>query len=199
MAPLALALRHPLPARGAAVGLDLVDTREEESKAKSPASASTTSTMLDPDRKPHRLSYDFEVSTPTASRSNSRDRLELDFEKDADWRLDTNLTLLSDEFYLRGFRSGGSSKHQSQVPDNTIGLFRNDGNSLLIHLRPLSGKRLLPHRHAEPGNRLDQAFANLSSAPQSSTKARLHSPSVAYKAADTTRRNIIEPLLEQPD
>ncbi|NJR43079.1 MAG: hypothetical protein HC767_10880, partial [Akkermansiaceae bacterium] len=56
-------------------------------------------------------------------------RLELDFPDDADWRVDANMTLLSDQHYLEDFQT--DDYRINPAPDNTLGIYRQDEASLL--------------------------------------------------------------------
>lgn len=110
----------------------------------------------------------------------------------ADWRLDTNLTWLSDEHYLEDFET--KTYRVDPAPDNTIGLYRRDDQSLLsLYMR----FRINDFYRADtrlPEISFDQARAPLFGLPL------LHEggTSLGYigeKAADPTRRALIDPLL----
>ena len=55
--------------------------------------------------------------------------MNLDFPDDADWRIDSNLTLLSDQYYLEDFEI--ANYRTDPAPDNTLGIYRRDDDSLL--------------------------------------------------------------------
>jgi LPS-assembly protein len=112
--------------RGVGVGLDLVDTRLGDS---------TEITGLS-------LYYLYDLSPDTSTTGIPRgdvdpnrykielkDRREFDFADDAEWRLDSNLNLLSDEYYLEDYDV--ANFRTDPAPDNTLGLFRRDDHSLL--------------------------------------------------------------------
>ncbi len=61
-----------------------------------------------------------------------RNRWEFDFPDDADWRLDANLTVLSDQYYLQDFLP--NQFRTDPRPDNTLALYRRDDDSLLTVL-----------------------------------------------------------------
>ncbi|RYZ64192.1 MAG: LPS-assembly protein LptD [Proteobacteria bacterium] len=64
-------------------------------------------------------------------------RVPLELEKDAEWRVDANLNILSDNYYLEDFNP--DLFRNDPNPDNTIGLFRRDDGtlfSLFTRLRP---------------------------------------------------------------
>ncbi len=58
-----------------------------------------------------------------------KNRWTADFPDDADWRLDANLTVLSDRYYLQDFDP--LIFRTDPAPDSTIGIFRRDDESLL--------------------------------------------------------------------
>jgi LPS-assembly protein len=112
--------------RGVGVGLDLVDTRLSDRSEVTGLSlyylydlSPDTSTTGIPrgDVDPERFKIEF------------KDRRELDFSDGAEWRLDTNLNLLSDQYYLEDYDV--ANYRTDPAPDNTIGLFRRDDHSLL--------------------------------------------------------------------
>ncbi len=112
--------------RGAAVGLDLVDTREEE---KDEITGLSLYYLYDLDPN------DTRTGVPRFSTDENRYKIELknrwepEIEPGADWRLDTNLTLLSDEYYLEDLEP---SRYRSDpFPDNTVGIYRRDDKTLL--------------------------------------------------------------------
>lgn len=112
--------------RGAAIGLDLLDTRLDDNPAM---------TGLE-----FYYAYDFE---PDISRSgiprgivnedrwrlNFRHRFDFDWEQDADWSARFNISKLSDRYFLEDYDP--ETYRIDPEPDNTIGLFRQDDSSLL--------------------------------------------------------------------
>ena len=112
--------------RGVAAGVDLVDTREADKSEISGLSlyylndlAPETTTTGIPRGDVSENRYRVEL----------KHRRELDFPDDADWRIDSNLTLLSDQYYLEDF---DVVRYQTNpAPDNTLGIYRRDEGSLL--------------------------------------------------------------------
>ncbi len=120
-------------------------------------------------------------------------RLKLDFPDDADWRIDSNLTLLSDQYYLQDFDT--KLYRTDPAPDNTLGLYRRDEGSLLS----LYGRfRINDFYRADtrsPEVAFDQVRAPLFGLPI------LHEGSTSFgiigeQAADPARDTIINPLLQ---
>lgn len=176
--------------RGLAVGLDLVDTREEEAEEITGLSLYYLNDF-DP--------YETRNGLPRNGVGDNRYQLQLkhrkalDFEENADWRLDTNLTVLSDGFYLEDFAP--DIYRTNPVPDNTIGLYRRDDESLLS----IFGRFRLNDFHRtdtqSPEIAFDQARRPLFGSPI------LHEGQTSFsfrgvEAADITRRSILDPLLD---
>lgn len=120
-------------------------------------------------------------------------RLKLDFERDAKWQLDSNLTLLSDQYYLEDFDP--AVYRTDPAPDNTLGLYRQDDHSLLS----LYGRfRLNDFYRADtrsPEIAFDRVRAPLFDSPV------LHEGNLSFavigeKAADLAQDTIINPLLQ---
>lgn len=178
--------------RGAAVGLDLVDTREENDAAITGLSF-YYAYDLDP--------TDSRTGLPRPSVDPNRFQLQLkhrkifDFENAADWRLDTNLTLLSDRYYLEDFEPRTYRNNPS--PDNTIGLFRRDEDSLLSIFGRFRVNDFYRTDTQYPEIALDQVRKPLFGSPI------LHEGQTSFsirgvEVADVTRRNILNPLLTLP-
>ena len=176
--------------RGAAVGVDLVDTREEDRDEITGLSFYFLND-LDPGESRNGL--------PRSGVDDNRyqiqfkNRYGLDFENDADWRLDTNLTLLSDQYYLEDFAPG--IYRTDPAPDNTIGIYRRDDTSLLS----LFGRfRLNDFYRADtqgPEIAFDQVRRPFFGSPL------LHEGQTSFsirgvEAADLVRRNTLNPLLD---
>lgn len=121
-------------------------------------------------------------------------RFELDSPKDGgDWRIDANLTYLSDTHYLEDFET--SDYRKDPAPDNVIGLYRRDDASLLsLYLR----FRINDFYRADtrlPEIAYDKARAPLFGTPilhEGSTSVGL----IGEQAADPTRGSILDPLLK---
>jgi LPS-assembly protein len=176
--------------RGFGVGLDLIDTRQENQEEISGFSLYYLSDF-DPRESRNGLPR-FGVDA-NRYQLQLKHRKELDFENDADWRLDTNLTLLSDQYYLEDFAP--DIYRTNPAPDNTLGLYRRDDESLLS----VFGRfRLNDFYRADtqgPEIAFDQARRPLFGSPihhegQTSFSFR------GVEAADLTRRNILNPLLD---
>ena len=120
--------------RGAAVGVDLIDRRQEDN----------------PNMKGLSLYYAYDID-PSISRTGlprpvlNNDRWEaslqyripLSLEGGDKWRADYNLNALSDNYYLEDFDPKAFQTDPN--PDNTLGLFRQDESSLfgvLARVRP---------------------------------------------------------------
>ena len=112
--------------RGVAAGVDLVDTRVPNQDEISGLSfyylndvAPETSTTGLPRGEVSSDRYSVEL----------KHRRELDFPDDADWRIESNITLLSDQYYLEDFDL--DQYRTNYAPDNTLGIYRRDEDSLL--------------------------------------------------------------------
>jgi LPS-assembly protein len=178
--------------RGLAVGLDLIDTREENPEEISGLSLYYLND-LDPGESRNgqpRFGIDanrFELQL--------KHRKVLDFEKDADWRLDTNLTLLSDQYYLEDFAP--DVYRTNPAPDNTIGLYRRSDESLLSIFGRFRLNDFYRADTQSPEIAFDQVRRPLFGSPI------LHEGQTSFsfrgvEAADLTRRNILRPLLTLP-
>lgn len=112
--------------RGVAAGVDLVDTRVENQEEISGLSfyylsdiAPETSTTGLPRGDVSADRYRVELKA----------RHELDFADDAHWRVDSNISLLSDQYYLQDFDI--PQYRTNYAPDNTLAMYRRDEDSLL--------------------------------------------------------------------
>ncbi|MEN9974586.1 MAG: assembly protein LptD, partial [Verrucomicrobiota bacterium] len=112
--------------RGIGTGLDLVDKRSNESDeitglslaylydlAPETTRAGVPRGIVDPDRFSAELKY----------------RITPDWPGGGDWRIDSNLTLLSDAHFLEDFKI--AEYRTNPAPDNTLGIYRRDEGSLL--------------------------------------------------------------------
>ncbi len=86
--------------RGVGMGLDLSDTRQED---RSEITGLSLYYLNDLDPSESRNGIPRNFVDESRYKVQLKDRREFDWEQDADWRLDTNLTLLSDQFYLEDF------------------------------------------------------------------------------------------------
>ncbi|MES2921440.1 MAG: LPS assembly protein LptD [Verrucomicrobiota bacterium] len=120
-------------------------------------------------------------------------RLERDFPDDADWRLDSNLNLLSDQYYLQDYDT--KLYRTDPAPDNTLGIYRRDEGSLLSLYGRFRLNDFYRTDTRSPEVALDQARAPLFGLPI------LHEGQSSFgiigeQAADPARDSIINPLLE---
>ena len=178
--------------RGAAFGLDLVDTRQKYKQEISGLSFYYTND-LDPENS--------RTGIPRSSVNANRlelalkTRYELDLEQDAKWRLDTNLNYLSDQYYLEDFDP--SIYRTNPAPDNTIGIFRKDDDSLLSIFGRFRVNDFYRTDTQSPEIALDQVSKPVFGSPI------LHEGQTSFSvrgvaAADITERNILNPLLSLP-
>ncbi len=112
--------------RGVAVGVDLVDTRMENTEEISGLGLYYLHD-LDPNESRNGVSRD--NVDPERFGAELKHRIEFDFPDDADWRIDSNFSWLSDEYYLQDFEP--ERYRSNPAPDNTIGIFRRSDESLL--------------------------------------------------------------------
>lgn len=178
--------------RGIALGVDLVDTRQENPNEISGFSAYH---LYDLDRLESRTGQRRFQIDQNRFQLQLKDRRRFDLEADADWRLDTNLTLLSDQYYLEDFDP--SSYRVNPAPDNTLGVFRRSDDSLLSVFGRFRFNDFYRVDTQSPEIALDQARSSLFGSPilhegQNSFSIR------GVEAADFTRRNILDPLITLP-
>lgn len=178
--------------RGVAVGLDLVDTREEND---SEITGLSLYYLNDADPGESRNGLPRIGVDSNRFKAQLKHRIEFDIEEDADWRLETNLTLLSDQHYLEDFEP--QTFRFNPAPDNTIGIFRNDGDSLLSIFGRFRVNDFYRADTQSPEIALDQTRKPLFGSPL------LHEGQTSFsvrgvEAADLTRRNVLDPLLTLP-
>jgi len=118
-------------------------------------------------------------------------RITPDLPDDAHWRIDSNLTLLSDRYYLEDFQP--ARFHTDPAPDNTLGVYRRDDNSLLSIYTRL---RLNDFYRAD--TRLPEVAYDMARAPLFGLPI-LHEGNaslgfIGEKADDITQSSIIKPL-----
>ena len=124
--------------RGIGTGVDLVDTRVENSEEITGLSFYYLNDLAPDTRR---------SGVPRGFVNEDRYRVELkyrvspDFPDDAEWRIDSNLTLLSDRHYLEDF----DPQDYRVDPERRLAP---------LALRPFPHQRLLPGGHAPAGNRL---------------------------------------------
>jgi LPS-assembly protein len=179
--------------RGVGVGLDLVDTRSEINSG-----LGGLGLYFLHDRNPEfrRAGLPRLPISPERYRAELKHRLPLDFGGDASWYLDTNLTRLSDQYYLEDF---DPARYRSDpAPDNTIGLYRRGERSLASLFT-----RLRVNDYYRADTRLPMAAFDLARGPLPGGLPILHEGTaslgvIGIQTGDITRRNIIEPLLALP-
>jgi len=174
--------------RGLGAGVDFVDTRVENTEEISGLSFYYLND-LDPSAR--------RSGVPRGFVNEDRYQIELkhrfipDMPDDADWRIDSNLTYLSDTHYLEDFDI--DHYRTNPAPDNTLGIYRRDDASLLSLYTRL---RLNDFYRADtrlPEVAFDQARAPFFGLPL------LHEGSTSFgiigeEAADPTRNAVINPL-----
>lgn len=121
-----------------------------------------------------------------------KDRFTADFHDGADWRLDTNLTWLSDRYYLEDFDM--VRYRTDPAPDNTVGIFRRDDRSLLSLYARFRINDFYRSDTRLPEVSYDQARAPFFGLPilhEGSTSVGL----IGEQAPDVTRNAILNPLM----
>jgi LPS-assembly protein len=176
--------------RGVGVGVDLVDQRVENAEEVSGLSfyylddlAPETSTT----------GVDRGIVDPERYKVELKHRLNLDFPDDAQWRLDSNLTLLSDQYYLEDYDI--DVYRSDPAPDNTLGLYRKNDDSLLSIYGRFRINDFYRADTRSPEVAFDRVRAPLFDSPV------LHEGNMSFgiigeKAADLATNTIINPLLQ---
>ncbi len=176
--------------RGAAVGLDLVDSRTDHRGEFSGFSSEYINDMS-PD-----------VSRSGAPRSGvdaSRYRLQFKHrwaepwkESDADWRIDTNLTLLSDRHYLEDFDL--DTYRRDPIPDQTVGLYRRNDESLFSLLTRVRLNDFFRGDTRSPELSYDRARARLWDTPIQH-EGTISAGWIGERAPDLMAGMIVDPLM----
>ncbi len=177
--------------RGLGTGVDLLDTRLENQDELTGLSLYYL--------------YDFAPDTersgvPRGFVDENRYRVQLkhrifpDFpDPDGDWRIDSNLSLLSDEHYLEDF--GTVEYRTDPFPDNTLGIYRRDDQSLLSIFARFRINDFYRTDTRLPAVAFDQARAPLFGLPILH-EGRTSLEVIGEQAADPTRKGILNPLLQ---
>jgi LPS-assembly protein len=178
-----------LTSRGVGSGVDLVDKRMENSEEITGFSAYYLNDLA-PDTKRSGVPRGF--VNEDRYQFGLKHRMALDFPAEGEWRLDTNLTWLSDEYYLEDFNP--TVYRTNPAPDNTIGIYRRDDQSLLSLYARLRINDFYRTDTRLPEVAFDQARAPLFGLPL------LHEGTSSFgiigeQAADPTRNAILNPLL----
>ena len=175
--------------RGVGTGVDFFDTRVEDPDIITGLKLYYTHD-LDPEIS--RSGLPRGNVDPDRYTAELKHRFEPDFPDDAQWQLDTNLTLLSDRYYLEDFET--ARFRTDPTPDNTIGLYRRDDDSLLSLYTRL---RLNDFYRAD--TRLPEVAFDQSSRPVFGLPV-LHEGSttlgfIGEKAPDGLQSAIVDPLM----
>jgi len=122
-------------------------------------------------------------------------RVPFDLSDDAEWRVDFDLTKLSDQYYLEDFEP--QVQRRNPYPDNTIGVYRNDGRSLASIVARVRVNDFYRSDERLPEIAFDQARAPLFDWPV------LHEGTTSLgwlseQTSDPTRNAVIRPLLTLP-
>lgn len=128
---------------------------------------------------------------PERYRVELKHRIKPDFSDHADWRIDSNLTLLSDRYYLEDFEP--DRYRFDPEPDNTLGIYRRTDSSLLSLYMRFQLNDFYRADTRLPEITYDRARAPLFGLPL------LHEGSTSFgligeEAADVTQSAIIHPL-----
>ncbi|MEI6604396.1 MAG: LPS assembly protein LptD [Verrucomicrobiota bacterium] len=178
--------------RGAGGGVDLSDVRHKDNK-------NLTGLQLYYlyDLKPQTLNSGVprDVVAPDRYRVELKHRQPIGPSGDATWHLDTNLTLLSDNYYLGDFEPAHFSNDPQ--PDNMVGIFRHTDTSLLSLFTRFQINDFQRTATRLPELALDQARGPWFGLPvlhEGSTAMSV----LAIQAGGATRQTIMAPLLAMP-
>lgn len=176
--------------RGAAVGLDLVDSRTDSRGDFSGFSSEYLNDMA-PD-----------LSRSGAPRSGVdagryrlqwRQRLEEPWkEANAEWRVDANLALLSDRHYLEDFDL--DTYRQDPIPDQMVGLYRRSDTSLVSLLARMRLNDFFRGDTRSPEFSYDRARASLWGTPLQH-EAQLSLGWVGERAPDLMASMVVDPIM----
>ena len=178
--------------RGVGTGVDLADIRDPD---RINLTGLSLYYLYDLDPQYSRTGVVRGEVDPNRYRVELKHRRALDFSDDAAWYLDTNLTLLSDVYYLEDFRP--DLFQTNPAPDSTIGLFRRDESSLLsLYARPQLNEFF------RTATRLPELAYDQSLGPWLGTPV-LHEGStslglLALQMEDTLGTQVLAPLLALP-
>jgi LPS-assembly protein len=175
--------------RGVGTGLDLVDTRIEN---RNEISGLSMYYLNDLDPGESRSGVPRGFVNEDRWKFELKHRYKPDWTDNADWWVDSNLTALSDEYYLEDLEMQRYRTDPS--PDNTIGIYRRDDASLLSLFA-----RYQVNDFYRADSRLPELVYDRARAPFFGLPV-LHegTTSVGYigeNAADPTRSSVINPLM----
>jgi LPS-assembly protein len=174
--------------RGIGTGVDFVDSRVEN-----PDELSGLSFYYLNDLDPGKA----RSGVPRGFVNEDRFKIELkhryqpEFPDDADWRIDSNLSWLSDQHYLEDFEP--SRYRTDPQPDNTLGIYRRDDQSLLSLYTRMRINDFYRADTRLPEIAFDTARTPLFNLPlqhEGTTSFGI----IGEQAADPTRDAIIDPL-----
>jgi LPS-assembly protein len=174
--------------RGLGTGVDFVDTRVDNTEEISGLSFYYLND-LDPNTTRSGVPRGF--VNEDRYRIEFKHRITPDFPDDADWRIDANLTWLSDRHYLEDFDT--DYYRTNPAPDNTLGIYRRDDASLLSMYARFRVNDFYRADTRLPEVAFDQARAPVFGLPV------LHEGTTSFgiigeQAADPTRDAIFNPL-----
>ncbi len=176
--------------RGIGTGVDLVDTREEN---QTEITGLSFYYLHDIAPETSRSGIPRGIVDPERFRIELKNRIKLDSKDDAEWRIDSNLTWLSDPHYLEDFQT--SEYRTNPSPDNTLGIYRRDEGSLLSMYTRFRMNNFYRADTRLPEVAYDQARAPFFGSPvlhEGSTSLGI----IGEQAADPTRSAILNPLLQ---
>jgi len=178
--------------RGVGSGVDLCDIKDKSNK-----NISGLQLYFLHDLNPQTLNSGVPrgVVAPDRYRVELKHRQPLGSADDAKWRLDTNLTLLSDNYYLSDFEP--ERYHNDPQPDNTVSVFRHTDASLLSLVTRFQLNNFQRSATRLPEVAFDQArgpWCGLPVLHEGSTSLGV----LALQVGDATRQTIIAPLLAMP-
>lgn len=175
--------------RGIGTGVDLVDTRIENSDE---ISGLGLYFLHDLDPQDSRSGLPRGPVDSDRYRVEFKHRINPDLPGDADWRIDSNLTWLSDQYYLEDFEP--DRYRTDPAPDNTLGIYRRSDDSLLSFFMRFQPNDFYRADTRLPEITFDQVRAPLFGLPL------LHEGAtslgwIGEEAADPTRSAIMDPLM----
>jgi LPS-assembly protein len=177
--------------RGVGTGVDLTDRRLEDNPNLTGLSLYYTND-LNPDISRTGITRGF--VNEDRYRFALQHRVPLELEKDAEWRFDANLNILSDNYYLEDFNP--DLFRNDPNPDNTIGLFRRDDGTLFS----LFG-RVRPNEFYRSDTRLPEIALDFARRPLFDSPI-LHEGSVSFGIIEeeigSASMTAIRPLLTLP-
>ncbi|MCW1921275.1 LPS assembly protein LptD [Luteolibacter arcticus] len=177
--------------RGVGTGVDLTDKRLEDNPNLTGLSLYYTND-LNPDISRTGITRGF--VNEDRYRLALQHRVPLELEKDAEWRFDANLNILSDNYYLEDFNP--DLFRSDPNPDNTIGLFRRDEGTLFS----LFG-RVRPNEFYRSDTRLPEIAMDFARRPLFNLPI-LHEGSVSFSVIEeeigSASMSAIRPLLTLP-